>query len=155
MASISLTPSLLLTPQMLCAINILTNMDSTDDAVKMARIVLAQSVNSPQPVVAPAPVVAPVATPATSKPCRDMALCVPNGARIRHRIGSDNFMIGVYNRSYNLIQCDGKSYKSPSGFAAAHKARDTPDINPCTNGWIDCQCEIGGQWRSMRNLPPL
>jgi hypothetical protein len=87
------------------------------------------------------------------KGCRDMSKCFTNGQRIRHTIGINNTWIGIYDSSKNGIVCDGKFYKSLSGFALTHYSIDRTDRCKEANGWKECECEVNGSWISTYRLP--
>jgi len=87
------------------------------------------------------------------KGCRDMSKCFTNGQRIRHTIGINKTWIGTYDSSKNGIVCDGKFYKSLSGFAETHYSIDRTDRCKEANGWKECECEVNGKWISTYSLP--
>jgi len=87
------------------------------------------------------------------KGCRDMAKCFRNGQCIRHTIGINKSWIGTYDSSKNGVVCDGKFYKSLSGFAETHYSIDRTDRCKAANGWKECQCEVDGMWISTYSLP--
>ena len=78
--------------------------------------------------------------------------CFKNKQRIRHTIRKKNTWIGIYDSLKNGIICDGKFYKSLSGFAETHYSIDRPDRVKAANGWKECECEINGEWISTFNL---
>jgi len=82
----------------------------------------------------------------------DISKCFTNGQRIRHTIGVNKTWIGIYDSSKNGIICDGKFYKSLSGFAKTHYSIDITDRVRSANGWKECECEVNGEWISTHNL---
>jgi len=91
-------------------------------------------------------------THTTKLGCRDVTKCFINGQRIRHTIGINKTWIGVYDSSKNGIICDGKFYKTLSGFAATHYSIDRTDRVKSANGWKECECEVNEKWISTYNL---
>ena len=87
------------------------------------------------------------------KGCRVMAKCFTNGQRIRHTIGINKTWIGIYDSSKNGIICDGKFYKSLSGFSETHYSIERKDRCKAANGWKECECEVDGKWISTYSLP--
>jgi hypothetical protein len=87
------------------------------------------------------------------KGCRDMTKCFTNGQHVRHTIGINKTWIGTYDSSKNGIICDGKFYKSLSGFAETHYSVERKDRYKAANGWKECKCEVNGMWISTFSLP--
>lgn len=96
---------------------------------------------------------APRVKPTGIKGCRDMTKCFTSGQRIRHTIGINKTWIGIYDSSKNGIVCDGKFYKSLSGFAETHYSIDRTDRCKEANGWKECECEVDERWISTFSLP--
>ena len=85
--------------------------------------------------------------------CRDMRQCFVDGQRIRHLIGINKELIGIYNASTNDIVCGTTSYQSLSGMAKAHNKNEFPHrLTFQANGWKECECEIDGKWMSTYSL---
>jgi len=80
-----------------------------------------------------------------------MSKCFTNGQRIRHTIGINKTLIGIYDSTKICIMYDTKFYKSLSGFAAMHYSIDKSD-RKSANGWRECECEVNGKWISTYNL---
>lgn len=85
------------------------------------------------------------------KGSRDMKECFTDGQRIRHIIGINKTLVGVYDSSRNEIICDNHFYKSLSGFAKSHYIKIRPE-RVTVNGWRECECEVNGTWVSTYNL---
>jgi hypothetical protein len=83
--------------------------------------------------------------------CRDMTKCFTHGQRIRHTYGVNKTWIGTYDSSKNGIVCDDILYGSLSKFALAHNRINNP-TRKTTNGWSECECEVGGKWVSADSL---
>ena len=85
--------------------------------------------------------------------CRDMTKCFKDGQRIRHTIKRINdTWIGTYDSSKNGIVYDEKFYKTMAHFANTHGKIDNLTNQ---NGWITCECEVDGEWKSTSSLPEL
>jgi hypothetical protein len=83
--------------------------------------------------------------------CRIMSKCFRNGQRIKHTIGSDEW-IGVYNS--NKILYNNVEYSSLSAFSIKHhEACETG--RKTANGWNECKCEIDSVWVSTTSLSEL
>jgi len=83
----------------------------------------------------------------------NMSEVFTNGQRIRHVIGSDpnKTWIGFYNAATDKIICNEISYSSPSNFAVKHHRMYKPD-HQSANGWVECECEVGGEWVTAESL---
>ena len=85
---------------------------------------------------------------------RNIKTIFTNGQRIRHTIGI-NTWIGIYDSTNNLIICNGIKYngRSPlNKFASSHYKIERPDRSSRCNAWLECECEINGEWISTYKL---
>jgi len=83
--------------------------------------------------------------------CRDMAKCITNGQRIRHKIGTKKIRVGTYDSSKNGIVYDEKIL-TLNQFAVSHYKLERPE-RVTANAWKECECEVNGKWISMYSLP--
>jgi hypothetical protein len=84
---------------------------------------------------------------------KNMRECFRHGQQIRHTIINCNHTwTGSYSSVDNTIFCEGLSYKSLSGFASRHYAKERPDRTPNANGWDECQAEVNGEWVPVESL---
>ncbi len=88
------------------------------------------------------------------KGCRDMTKCFTNGQRIRHRIKRTYVWIGTYDSSNNGIVYNNKLYTAMSDFATTHHTIYRGKYRSA-NGWLECECEVDGEWISTHCLPPF
>jgi len=89
-----------------------------------------------------------------NKSCRDISKCFSNGQQIRHKIG-DNSWISIYNSDKKGLQFNETFYKSMSGFANDHHRENGTYKGNGISGWVECECEIDGEWISTTDLPIL
>ena len=85
---------------------------------------------------------------------RDMTKYFTNGQRIRHIIGKNTTAYnwtGIFDYSRNVIIYDGESYKSMSAFALKHHHYYDP-TRQTSNGWAECEYEIGDKWVSTSSI---
>jgi hypothetical protein len=84
---------------------------------------------------------------------RSMTQVFIDGQRIRHVIGSDpnKTWTAVYNGATDKIICNEVSYTSLSNFAVKHHRIYRPD-HQSANGWVECECEVGGEWVTAESL---
>ena len=76
-----------------------------------------------------------------------------NGQRIRHNIKIiDDIWVGTYDSSRSGILCNGELYTSLSAFSVGHYTISRPNRTPSSNGWIECECEVDGDWISTNSL---
>lgn len=85
------------------------------------------------------------------KGCRVMSKCFTHGQRIRHVVGINKICIGTYDAVKDSIVSGDVVYKTISGFAFAHNRVYNPS-RKTTNGWIECECEVDGEWIPTHSL---
>jgi hypothetical protein len=89
------------------------------------------------------------------KNTRDIKKIFKNGQNIRHTIGINKTWVGIYDSVNNTIICNGIIYKGRSPlnqFACSHYKTERPDRTSRCNAWLECECEINGNWISTYNL---
>ena len=89
------------------------------------------------------------------KNTRDIKKIFKNGQRIRHTIGINKTWIGIYDKINNTIICNGINYKGRSPlnkFASSHYKTERSDRTSSCNAWLECECEIDGNWVSTYKL---
>ena len=82
--------------------------------------------------------------------CRDMSKCFTNGQRIRHTIGINKEIIGVYDSTQNGILYNEKIL-SLNKFAMTHLELEET-LRKSVNAWYECECDVNGEWVSTYNL---
>ena len=97
--------------------------------------------------------------------CRVLAKCLPHGTRIRTNVPRCNTqLIGVFDAFADLattyfphrksIACGGEMY-SLNQFNLLQMKRTRPELVLTINAWNVCECELNGEWVSMKKLPEL
>ena len=86
---------------------------------------------------------------------RDAKLIFHDGQLIMHKIPGHSIWIGVYDKQLNRIVCtnNGVSYKSLNQFTVNHYRNERPDRKSDNNAWLECECDIEGEWVSTYQLP--
>lgn len=87
----------------------------------------------------------------TNVGCRDMRKCFINGQKIRHKIGINKILIGIYDSVNNVIICDDKKL-SLNKFVVYHYESERPDRVSNANAWKECECELNNEWVSTYSL---
>ena len=85
------------------------------------------------------------------KGCRDMSKCFTQDQRIRHTIGINKTVIGIYDTKKNGIIHDGKTL-TLNMFASSHYKSERPNRVSRVNAWKECECEVDGKWISTYSL---
>lgn len=85
------------------------------------------------------------------KGCRDMSKCFTHEQRIRHIIGINKTVIGIYDTKKNGIIYDGKTL-TLNMFASSHYKLERPNRISRVNAWKECECEVDGKWISTYSL---
>ena len=86
---------------------------------------------------------------------RNARLLFHDGQLITHKIPDHSIWVGVYNKQQNRIVCtnNGVSYKSLNQFTVNHYRSHRPDRVENNNAWLECECDIEGEWVSTYKLP--
>lgn len=91
----------------------------------------------------------------TKKPqrCRNPKLGFQENQRIRHVIGLDKEIMGVFKMETGCIEYGGNLYTLYQ-FAKEHKRQEKPNLQTHeVNAWAECECEVNGEWVSTYDLP--
>jgi hypothetical protein len=77
--------------------------------------------------------------------------------QIKHRLGKTDAdeWIGHYDYDNNVIIYNGKSYNTPTAFAAQHSTEITGSTTS-RSGWSECYgLTQEGSWKLLKKLPKL